>query len=71
MQASGYEAVEECLDIIYAGIGKFQLHAKFTLEGTPEFTIQPEVVGDIQMWPKTPEMSGDTMICTFEVTHKV
>ena len=69
MQASGNEAVEECLDIIYAGIGTFQLHAKFTLEGAPEFTILPEVVGDIHMQRKDPEMSGDTMTCTFEATH--
>ena len=68
-QATGNEAVEESMDIIYAGVGKFHVYAKFLLDGSPAvFTIEPETSGDVKMWRKQPEIDGDTMTCTFEAT---
>ena len=68
-QASGNGAVEESMDLIYAGVGKFHVYAKFLLDGSPPvFTIEPITSGDVKMWPKTPEIDGDTMTCTFEAT---
>ena len=69
MQASGSEAVEESLDIIYAGGGKFHIYVKFLLDGSvPVFTCEPNTADSIQMWLKKPEIAGDTMTCIFEAT---
>jgi hypothetical protein len=57
------------MDLIYAGVGKFQVHATFLLDASPPvFTIEPSTSGDVKMWPKKPEIDGNTMTCTFEAT---
>ena len=68
MQAFGDGIVEESLEIAYAGVGRFHVHAKFSLDGGAIFNIEPIVVKDVKMWPKLPEISGNTMTCIFEAT---
>ena len=68
MQAFGDGVVEESLDIAYAGEGKFHVCAKFSLDGEKSFEIEPLKVGGVQMWPKPPEIAGNTMTCIFEAT---
>ena len=68
MQAFGNDKVEESLDIAYAGVGKFHVHAKFSLDGDAIFEIDPLQVKGVKMWPKQPEIAGNTMTCIFEAT---
>lgn len=68
MQAFGDGKVEVSLDIAYAGGGKFHVHAKFSLDGDKSFEVEPLKVGGIQMWPKQPEIAGNTMTCIVEAT---
>ena len=68
MQASGDDKVEGSLDIAYAGVGKFHVHAKFSIDGDAIFEIHPLQLKEVIMSPKKPLIAGDTMTCIFEAT---
>ena len=67
MQASGDGIVEESLDIAFAGVGKFHVHAKFSLDtGDKIFEIHPPQVKGVKMVHDEPQIAANTMTCTFE-----
>ena len=66
MQASGEGKVEGSLDVVYAGVGKFHVRAKYSIHGDAIFEIRPLQLKEVKMSPQKPLIAGDTMTCIFE-----